>query len=198
MTLLERIIDVYWADNLQGKKFEQDLTITAFNRRNILMDIINAINTLNVTLLAIRAEISEETNTKIKIKIMIEDTERLNVLVQNLYKVKDIYFVPNKATFLMPFSCTFLPVTSAIFITFNPVFASMSAAAKCIVFEQITRKSAPAALSLPPHNIIFRAILSHSPLCCQVSISLKSKEYIRHLAEWELPINLLVSSFIIR
>ncbi|HEY8364737.1 MAG TPA: bifunctional (p)ppGpp synthetase/guanosine-3',5'-bis(diphosphate) 3'-pyrophosphohydrolase [Haloplasmataceae bacterium] len=89
----ERVIEVFWSDNLDSRKYELDLLITAFNRKNILMDIINTINSLNVNLIGIHANVDKDSTIKVKLKIMIENVDRLNQLALNLKKVKDIYFV---------------------------------------------------------------------------------------------------------
>ena len=93
----ERVIDVYWSNNRDGKKYELDLMLTGFNRNNLLMDVINAINALNVNLIGVSAHINKESMANIKIKVLIEDTLKLNNLVSNLKKVKDIYFVERMA-----------------------------------------------------------------------------------------------------
>jgi len=92
-TEIERVIDVFWSDNLEGKKFEVDLMITGFNRNNLLTDVINSINTLGVNLIAVSANVNKDSTATIKIKILIEDAAKLNNLVLNLKKIKDIYFV---------------------------------------------------------------------------------------------------------
>ncbi len=89
----ERVIDVDWSKNLEGKKYEVDLLITAFNRNNLLTDVINSINTIGVNIVAVSANVNKDSTASIKVKILIEDAGRLNHLVQNLKKIKDIYFV---------------------------------------------------------------------------------------------------------
>ncbi|QVK16906.1 bifunctional (p)ppGpp synthetase/guanosine-3',5'-bis(diphosphate) 3'-pyrophosphohydrolase [Mycoplasmatota bacterium] len=89
----ERVIDVYWSDKLEGKKFEVDLMITAFNRNNLLTDVINSINALSVNLVAVSANINKDSTATVKIKVLVEDVTRLNNIGINLKKIKDIYFV---------------------------------------------------------------------------------------------------------
>ncbi len=93
----ERVIDVFWTSKLEGKKFEVDLMITAFNRNSLLTDVINSINSLNVNLIAVSANVNKDSTATIKIKILIEDAQRLNNLVLNMKKIKDIYFVERVA-----------------------------------------------------------------------------------------------------
>ncbi len=89
----ERVINVYWSNNREGNKYELDLMITAFNRNNLLMDIINTINAVGINLIAISANVNKESICTIKLKILVEDADKLNNLVVNLKKVRDIYFV---------------------------------------------------------------------------------------------------------
>ncbi len=89
----KRFIEVLWSNNREGKKYEIDLMISAFNRNNILMDIINSINALNVNLIKIHGNVDKESIITVKIKVLLEDIDKLNNLVVNLKKVKDIYFV---------------------------------------------------------------------------------------------------------
>lgn len=89
----ERFIEVLWADNLEGKKYELALNITAFNRNNILMDLINAINALGVNLVGIQANLNKDSTLNVRLKILIEDVIKLNNLVVNLKRVKDVYYV---------------------------------------------------------------------------------------------------------
>lgn len=89
----ERLIDVFWSENINNKKYEVDLRITSFDRNNLLTDIINTINALDVNLLAISANVTKQDNAIIKIKILIENANKLNNLVINLKKIKDVYSV---------------------------------------------------------------------------------------------------------
>ncbi len=89
----ERVINVYWSDKLEGHKYEVDLMITSFNRNTMLTDIINTINTVGVNLVAISANVFKDSTTTVKIKVLVEDANRLNNLVLNLKKIKDIYCV---------------------------------------------------------------------------------------------------------
>jgi GTP diphosphokinase / guanosine-3',5'-bis(diphosphate) 3'-diphosphatase len=89
----ERLILVDWDELLQNKKYEVDLKITSFDRNNLLTDIINTINSQGLMLLAVSANISKDNNVIIKAKVLIENSQKLNTLVINLKKIKDIYSV---------------------------------------------------------------------------------------------------------
>lgn len=93
----ERFIEVLWAKDLNGKKYELDLNITAFNRNNILMDLINSINALGVNLIGIQAFVNKDSTISVKVKLFIEDINKLNSLVVNIKKVKDVYYVERVA-----------------------------------------------------------------------------------------------------
>lgn len=89
----ERIINVHWQERIDRKRYEVDLRIQAFDRLNLLSDVINAISMENVNLLAVSANISREGYVTIKLKVLIENALKLNQLVVNLKKIKDVYFV---------------------------------------------------------------------------------------------------------
>jgi GTP pyrophosphokinase len=89
----ERVISVYWSESTAGKKYEVDLKITSFDRNNLLTDIINTINSLNVNLIAVSANLNTSHIATVKIKIMIENASKLNNLVVNVKKVKEVYSV---------------------------------------------------------------------------------------------------------
>ena len=89
----ERLISVYWEEGQDERKYEVDLKISCFSRNNILLDIINTINAAGHNILSVSADMKKSGNVVIKTKLMIENSIKLNHLVTNLKKVKDVYSV---------------------------------------------------------------------------------------------------------
>ena len=90
----ERLIPVVWEDDHDKKrKYEVDLKINCFNRNNILLEIINSINAQGHTILQVSADMKKMGNVTVKTRLLIENSMKLNHLVANLKKIKDVYSV---------------------------------------------------------------------------------------------------------
>ncbi len=91
----ERIVDVFWASNIE-RKYPTRIRIIANNRENIIADIITMINASNVTI----AEINSLTNQKLEnittIKLITKNIDDLENVMLNLMKVANIYTIERK------------------------------------------------------------------------------------------------------
>lgn len=95
---------------------------------------------------------------------------------------------------MTPASFSFLAVTSAMCSSGIDTLSRTSGATLCIVFVQITMKSAPARSRRLAASTRISALRFQSPDDWQLSISSKSTLYINNFAEWRpLSSSLIVS-----
>jgi GTP pyrophosphokinase len=90
----ERYIDVLWDEEYQGKKpFETMISVLSFDRRNIVADLINMMNSFSVHLIGISSSLNRDGDLLTKIKFTVQNTDILNNIITNLYKVSDVYSI---------------------------------------------------------------------------------------------------------
>lgn len=85
----ERLIDVSWAS---GKKVLYVATLLAkgSDRPYLLMEVINKIGELKMSLKVINARVTKENKAIMNLSVEITDTEQLDVLIKNLRKIDGI------------------------------------------------------------------------------------------------------------
>ena len=90
----ERYIDVYWDDSIKGKKYETGLSVLAFNRQNIVANIIDVFNSNNnVAIKSINSSHTKSGELLTKVKLSVDNVDTLNNLIKNLQKIPDVYQV---------------------------------------------------------------------------------------------------------
>ncbi|HHU56388.1 MAG TPA: bifunctional (p)ppGpp synthetase/guanosine-3',5'-bis(diphosphate) 3'-pyrophosphohydrolase [Acholeplasmataceae bacterium] len=87
----ERFIDVIWDPDYNEKSFDTNVHIISFDRKNIVAEIINTINSHAVTITAISSSKNRSGDLLTKLKLMVKNVDTLNVVFANLYKIADIY-----------------------------------------------------------------------------------------------------------
>ncbi len=88
----QRIIDVYWDDEpLANITYESLLSILSFDRKNIVVDIINTINSNSISIQSISSNRTKQGEILTKVKIVVKDLETLERAIANLEKNSDIY-----------------------------------------------------------------------------------------------------------
>lgn len=92
-TANERYIDVVWDDEAPKKPYETMISVLSFDRRNIVADLINMMNGFTVHLLGISSSVNKDGDLLTKIKFTVSNTDILNNVVTNLYKVSDVYSI---------------------------------------------------------------------------------------------------------
>ena len=89
-----RFIDVYWdKDAVVSKQFESLISILSFNRKNILADIINVLNSTTISISNITSTKNKQGELITKIKLMVKDVDTLENALVNLRKISDVYSV---------------------------------------------------------------------------------------------------------
>ena len=89
----QRFINVYWDKEYEGKNFETQLIITSYDKRNIVADMINVLNSTTVSIASISSSKNKIGDLITKIKLYVKDVEMLQNAITNLLKISDVYSV---------------------------------------------------------------------------------------------------------
>lgn len=90
----ERLIDVFWDDdNESNVSYESLLSILSYDRKNIVVDIINTINSNSISIKSISSSKTKQGETLTKLKISVKNLEQLERTITNLEKNSDIYSI---------------------------------------------------------------------------------------------------------
>ena len=86
-----RLIDVVWNYNVEKKKYPVDFQVDCTDRPNLLVDIMNAVNSIGASLININAKFHSHTNTTtISCTVLIYDNDTLEKLFQNIRQIKSV------------------------------------------------------------------------------------------------------------
>lgn len=87
-----RFIDVFWDNQIKNKKYDSMIAVLAFNRSNIVADIINVFNSnANITIKSIMSSHTKTGELLTKIKFSVDTVDTLNNIIVNLLKIQDVY-----------------------------------------------------------------------------------------------------------
>ncbi len=88
----ERYIDVFWEDEVKNKKYESALAILAFDRPNIMANIIDVFNSnSHASIKSISSNKTKSGELLTKVKLTVDSVDTINNLIKNLVKVPDVY-----------------------------------------------------------------------------------------------------------
>ncbi|MDD4212091.1 MAG: bifunctional (p)ppGpp synthetase/guanosine-3',5'-bis(diphosphate) 3'-pyrophosphohydrolase [Bacilli bacterium] len=87
----ERYIDVIWDEDFDGKAYDSIVNILSYDRKNIVAEIINTLNSTSVTITSISSSKNKDGDLLTKIKLLVKNLDMLNNAIVNLYKISDIY-----------------------------------------------------------------------------------------------------------
>ncbi len=85
-----RLLKAEWATNI-NRKFPVKILITAKHRDNTLNELMTQINLHDVQIAQVSAKTNNNFEDIIKFKLLISDKNKLDVLIVNIKKIKDIY-----------------------------------------------------------------------------------------------------------
>lgn len=85
----ERLIEVSWA-NAAKTSYPADLVVMAYDRKLLLIELMNQISDSNLTVRAINARLNKEGNAVINITLDIQNTEQLDRIISKLMKVTGV------------------------------------------------------------------------------------------------------------
>lgn len=87
----ERLVGVIWNKDAPKEIHPVDLSLTCEDRNNLLVDILNQLAGLKVTVLNIQAKLIGTTGkTRISVTVMVQDSAGLKMVKDNLMKVKSV------------------------------------------------------------------------------------------------------------
>lgn len=87
----ERFINVYWAKDFKGKIFDTTLKVSSFDRKNLLADMINILNSCNVTIASVTSTKNKSGECICKFKLQVANLADLNNTILNLNKMSEIF-----------------------------------------------------------------------------------------------------------
>ena len=88
----ERLVDVYWKQDLGLKTYPVDIMIEASDRTNLLVDVMNVLTSSKVSIASINAKtIPQNFSAIITATILVTDAKRLNDIFNILHGVTGVY-----------------------------------------------------------------------------------------------------------
>lgn len=87
-----RLLPAYWGTNIT-RKFGTWLKIKGTTRNNLLTEIIQMANASGIAIAEVSAVTSHELESVIKLKVTVKEKRELDVLIINLQKVPQVYYV---------------------------------------------------------------------------------------------------------
>ena len=91
----ERIIDVYWYDDVKGF-YVVDIEIFATDRRGLLKDILKQVENYKGNIVGVNTRTTKEKIAIIDLKVQIENIDELNKLSNAISRVESVYNVKRK------------------------------------------------------------------------------------------------------
>lgn len=89
----DRLLDVFW-DNGEGSiSYETQLSILSFDRKSIVVDIINTINSNSMSIKAMSSGKTKDGDILTKVKVITSSLEALQKTITNIEKLSDVYSV---------------------------------------------------------------------------------------------------------
>lgn len=89
----KRFINVFWDSEYSGKSFEANIHVLSFDKRNIVADMINVLNSTTVSIASISSQTNKSGDLLTKIKIYVNDLEMLENAMTNIKNIPDVYSV---------------------------------------------------------------------------------------------------------
>lgn len=90
----ERFINVYWDDEASDIYYDTMITITSFDGKNIVAEMINTLNSVNnLTIMSINSKKNKNNDLQTKVKLRVNHLDVLNQAIANLNKIGNIYTI---------------------------------------------------------------------------------------------------------
>lgn len=87
----ERYIDVFWDEDFESIGYETLINVLSYDRKNIIADLINVINSTASSLISINSSKNKTGDLLTKFKIKVKNINSIQNIIANLYKVPDVY-----------------------------------------------------------------------------------------------------------
>lgn len=88
----KRLIDTFWS-NKTNRKYSTRMKVIGNSKPTLLTEVVTAINALGITIAEVNAITNSNFEMVIRFKILIDNKNSFQVLVNNLRKVNDVYSV---------------------------------------------------------------------------------------------------------
>ena len=92
----ERIIDVYWAQEITNKSYNVEMTIYANDREELLGDIMRTAQQDNSKIVGVQAKSNKEKIVMVELTLEVKDIEAVNKIQRELGKIDSVYDVKRK------------------------------------------------------------------------------------------------------
>ena len=91
----QRLIDVYWKDDIEMATYPVDISLEANDRSNLLIDIMNVLSSSKVTVTSLHAQIQHQNRTMVIVTmtIYVSDSKRLNDIFNIILNIRGVYNV---------------------------------------------------------------------------------------------------------
>ena len=89
----ERIIEVFWRDDIEFATYPVDIQLEAADRANLLIDIMNCCNSAKVSMSSLHAQLVSHNRSLVRVMltIYVSDAKRLSDIFNILLNVKGVY-----------------------------------------------------------------------------------------------------------
>ncbi len=92
MNINDRLISVYWNENVKDASYPVDLTIKCFDRPNLLVDVMNALSQSKVQVSKIKANFHQTTNTSsIFVTVLVKHVADLSSIYNYILNIESVY-----------------------------------------------------------------------------------------------------------
>ncbi len=95
INLKERIIDVYWKEDIEYATYPVDVSLEANDRPNLVIDIMNTLTSAKVQISTIHAQLQSHNASLVVVNltIYVSDSKRLNDIFNIMLNIKGVYDV---------------------------------------------------------------------------------------------------------
>ena len=87
----QRLVDVYWKDDIEFATYPVDIMIEANDRNNLVVDIMSTLTAAKVTLSSLHARLVGNGLVDISATLMVSDAKRLNDVFNILRSISGVY-----------------------------------------------------------------------------------------------------------
>ena len=84
---------MFWDSEYDGKSFESSIHVISYDKRNIVADMINVLNSTTVSIASISSQKNRSGDLLTKIKIYVKNLDMLENAMANIKNIPDVYSV---------------------------------------------------------------------------------------------------------
>jgi GTP pyrophosphokinase len=87
----ERYIKISWDPNFSGRVFDTTLKISAMDKRNLVAEFINAINSTRVSIVSVTSSKNKTGECITKFRLQVSNLDDLNHVILSIGKISEVY-----------------------------------------------------------------------------------------------------------